>query len=141
MRVTDSQMILAPRLRDLTGLRSRDGGLSDGHTQLSATDGSCEPLDCQSPCESTKSKFGSSSPCGCAHAPIAPTALSSQPNAESLDNQCAEREKGSDSQLHACQELPEIIAALESDRSRLDSVDIMPRSSTMFTRPTTDIAV
>ena len=127
MRVTDSQMILAPRLRDLTGLRSRDGGLSDGHTQLSATDGSCEPLDCQSPCELTKSKFGSSSSCGCAYAPIAPTALSPHPNAESLDNQCAEREKGSDSQLHACQELPEIIAALESDRSRLDSVDIMSR--------------
>ena len=127
LRVTDSQMILAPRLRDSTGLRSRDGGLSDGHTQLSATDGSCEPLDCQSPCELTKSKFGSSSSCGCAHAPIAPTALSPHPNAEPLDNRCTEREKGSDSQLHACEELPEIIAAIESDRSRLDSVDTVPR--------------
>ena len=29
--------------------------------------------------------------------------------------------------MHACEELPEIIATIESDRSRLDSVDIVPR--------------
>jgi hypothetical protein len=85
-------MMLAPCLRDSIGLRSRDGGLSDGHTQL----------------------------------PIAPTALSPHPNVEPLDNRCNEREEGNDSQLHACEELPEIIAAIDSDRSRLDSVDTVP---------------
>ena len=39
----------------------------------------------------------------------------------------AERERGSDSQLHACEELPELIAAIASVRSRLDSVDTVPR--------------
>ena len=52
--------------------------------------------------------------------------LSPHPNVEPLDNRCNEREEGNDSQLHACEELPEIIAAIESDRSRLDSVDTVP---------------
>ena len=34
---------------------------------------------------------------------------------------------GSVSQFHACEELPEIIAAIERDSSRLDSIDTVPR--------------
>ena len=105
---------------------SQSGNQSDTHTALSAADGSWEPLDCQSPSELTKSKFGSGPFCGCAHAPIAPTALSPHPNVDPLDNRRNEGEEGNDSQLHACEELPEIIAAIYSDRSRLDSVDTVP---------------
>ena len=57
----------------------------------------------------------------------APVSLSPQPNIEPLDNQCTEGERGNNSQLHACEELPEIIAAIERDSSRLDSVDTVPR--------------
>ena len=66
--------------------------------------------------------------------PAAPTALSPHPNVETLDNRYTERGEGSDSQLHACEELPEIIAAIESDRSRLDSVDTVPRISSRSAR-------
>jgi hypothetical protein len=92
LRMTDSQIMLAPCLRDILDSGPGIATCHHGHTQL----------------------------------PIAPTAFSPHPNVEPLDNRCNEREEGNDSQLHACEELPEIIAAIESDRSRLDSVDTVP---------------
>ena len=118
LRVVDS----LSRLRDSTG-KSRGDSLSSGHTQspthtaLSAANGLWEPLD------DKKSMFRSDPSCGCAHAPVS---LSPQPNTELLDNPCTERERGSDSQLHACEELPEIIAAIERNSSRLDAIDTAP---------------
>ena len=130
----------------------QSGSQSEAHTALGATDGPWEPLtpvmfrrdpSCgrahapahthahtdlrvafRSPLLDDRDVRDGDLSSGQPHSPVS---LSPQPNAEPLDNRCTERKRGSDSQLRACDELPEIIVTTESDRSRLDSVDTVPR--------------